>query len=246
MTGGALAVQLAQAGPVIPDFGGGGANTCVRQNKAFCWDWFSDHWSGTFWPAVTDHLQLTVIAVAIGFAIALVAAMIAYRYAWFEQPFSRVSLLLYTIPSLALFQFLVPITGLTDTTVEIALVSYTLLVLFSNILVGLRGVPDDVREAAAGMGLTPRQTLVRVQLPLALPAIMAGLRVATVLVISLATVGAFIVDKGLGSPIFRAIQNDFKTQFVAAAVLAVLLALVADAVLVIAQRLLTPWARRSA
>jgi osmoprotectant transport system permease protein len=187
-----------------------------------------------------------VIAVAIGFVIAMAAAMLAYRYAWFETPFSRFALLLYTIPSLALFQFLVPITGLTDTTVEIALVSYTLLVLFSNILVGLRGVPDDVREAAAGMGLTPRQTLMRVQLPLALPAIMAGLRIATVLVISLATIAAIVVDEGLGSPIFNAIQNDFKTKFVASAVLAVLLALVADIVLVGAQRLLTPWTRRRA
>jgi osmoprotectant transport system permease protein len=243
---GALAVKLAAAGPVIPHFGGGGANTCVRQNKTFCWDWFTANWSGTFQPALEDHLRLTVIAVAIGFGIAMVAAMVAYRYAWFERPFSRFTLLLYTIPSLALFQFLVPITGLTDTSVEIALVSYTLLVLFSNILVGLRGVPDDVRDAALGMGLTPRQTLFRVQLPLALPAIMAGLRIATVLVISLATVAAFIVDEGLGSPILNAIQNDFKTKFVASAALAVLLALAADLVLVLAQRVLTPWSRRSA
>ncbi|MEA2398637.1 MAG: osmoprotectant transport system permease protein [Thermoleophilaceae bacterium] len=243
---GALAVKLAAAGPVIPNFGGGGSNTCVRQNKTFCWDWFTANWSGTFQPALEDHLRLTVIAVAIGFGIAMVAAMVAYRYAWFERPFSRFTLLLYTIPSLALFQFLVPITGLTDTSVEIALVSYTLLVLFSNILVGLRGVPDDVRDAALGMGLTPRQTLFRVQLPLALPAIMAGLRIATVLVISLATVAAFIVDEGLGSPILNAIQNDFKTKFVASAALAVLLALAADLVLVLAQRLLTPWSRRSA
>jgi osmoprotectant transport system permease protein len=245
VTGGVLALKVAAAGPVIPNFGGGGANTCVRQNKAFCWDWFQANWSGTFQPAVEDHLRLTVIAVAIGFVIAMAAAMLAYRYAWFERPFSRFSLFLYTVPSLALFQLLVPITDLSRLTVEIALVSYTLLVLFSNILVGLRGVPDDVRDAALGMGLTPRQTLFRVQLPLALPAIMAGLRIATVLVISLATVAAFIVDEGLGSPILNAIQNDFKTKFVAAAVLAVLLALIADLVLVIAQRLLTPWARRA-
>jgi osmoprotectant transport system permease protein len=239
-----VVLKLAAATPVIPNFGGS-SNSCVRQNKTFCWDWFSEHWGNTFQPALVDHLRLTVIAIGIGFGIALVAALLAYRFHWFEAPFSRFSLLLYTIPSLALFQFLVPITGLTDTSVEIALVSYTLLVLFTNILVGLRGVPDDVREAALGMGLSPRQTLLRVQLPLALPAIMAGLRVATVLVISLATVAAFIVDEGLGSPIFRALQNDFKTEFVAAGGLAVLLALVADALLVLAQRLLTPWARRA-
>jgi osmoprotectant transport system permease protein len=241
-----LATKLAAAGPVIPTFGGGADKACVRANHTFCWDWFTANWSSTFQPAVEDHLRLTVVAVAIGFAISLVAALVAYRYSWFERPFSSISLLLYTIPSLALFQFLVPITGLTDTTVEIALVSYTLLVLFTNILVGLRGVPDDVREAASGMGLTPRQTLLKVQLPLALPSIIAGLRIATVLVISLATIAAFVVDEGLGSPIFNAIQNDFKTKFVAAAVLAVLMALIADALLVIAQRVLTPWARRSA
>jgi osmoprotectant transport system permease protein len=135
--------------------------------------------------------------------------------------------------------------GLNRLTVEIALVSYTLLILFRNTLEGLRGVPDEVREAAEGMGLTRRQVLAKVELPLALPAIVAGLRIATVTVISLATVAAFIDDEGLGSPIFRAIQsNVFKTELFAAGGLAVVLALLADALLVIAQRLVTPWARR--
>jgi len=136
----------------------------------------------------------------------------------------------------------VPITGLTLLTVEIALISYTLLILFRNILEGLRGVSPDVREAAEGMGLTARQSLWRVELPLALPAIIAGLRVATVTVISLATVAAFVVDEGLGSPIFAALQNSFKTEVIAAGALAVALALVADGLLLGVQRLLTPWA----
>ena len=126
---------------------------------------------------------------------------------------------------------------------EIALVSYTLLILFRNILTGLREVPPDALEAAQAMGLTRRQTLWRVELPLAMPAIMAGIRIATVTIISLATVAAFIGVGGLGEPIFNAIQTGFKTQFIAAGVLAVLLALVTDAVLVVVQRLLTPWAR---
>jgi osmoprotectant transport system permease protein len=227
--------------PVIPEFGEG--SRCITENRLFCADWVRDNWDDNLQPALLEHVELTAIAVGIGFAIAFVAALIAYRFGWFEGPFSVFSAFLYTVPSLALFQLLVPITGLTITTVEIALVSYTLLILFRNILAGLRSVPEDVREAARGMGLTGRQSLVRVEIPLALPAILAGLRIATVTTISLATVAAYIVPEGLGAPIFDALRNFFKTEFVAAGVLAVLLALVADAALVLAGRALTPWAR---
>jgi osmoprotectant transport system permease protein len=240
----AVAFKLAAAGPVIPNFGGGGANSCVRRNDFFCWDWFSAHWGDTFQPALLDHIKLTLIAIAIGFAISFAAALVAYRYVRFETPFSIFSGILYTIPSAALFQLLVPITGLTTTTVEIALISYTLLILFRNIVVGLRGVSEEVREAARGMGLTRRQTLLRVELPLAVPAILAGVQIATVTVISLATIGAFIVDEGLGGPIFKAITIDFNTEFVASAVLTTLLAFAAYVLIAIAQRLLTPWAGR--
>jgi osmoprotectant transport system permease protein len=233
---------FAQSGPVIPDFGGGGS--CVRENRTFCWGWFQDHWGDTFQPALLQHIKLTAIAVAIGFAIAMAAALVAHRRGWFETPFTLVSGILYTIPSLALFQLLVPFTGLSVTTAEIALVSYTLLILFRNILTGLREVPEDVRESARGMGLSARQILWRVELPLALPAIVAGLRVAVVTVISLATVAAFVVDEGLGAPIFQSISSPFNTAFIAAGALAVLLALTADALLVGAQRVLTPWAAR--
>jgi len=226
---------------VIPNFGRG--SECVRANHTFCWGWFTDHWGDTFRPALTQHVVLTLIAVGVGTAIAMACALFAYRQRWFEGPFVLFSGILYTIPSLALFQLLVPITGLTTTTAEIALVSYTLLILFRNILTGLREVPEEAREAARGMGLTPGQSLLRVELPLALPAIIAGLRVATVTVISLATVAAFVIDKGLGAPIFAALQTSFKTEFIAAGGLAVALALTADALLVAVQRLLTPWAR---
>jgi osmoprotectant transport system permease protein len=236
------ALVVAQSGPVIPDFGGGGS--CVRENRTFCWGWFQDHWGDTFQPALLQHIKLTLIAVAIGFAIALAAALVAHSRGWFEAPFTVASGILYTIPSLALFQLLVPFTGLSVTTAEIALVSYTLLILFRNILTGLRGVPEEVRESARGMGLNARQILWRVELPLALPAIVAGLRVAVVTVISLATVAAFVVDEGLGAPIFQSIASPFNTAFIAAGALAVLLALTADALLVVAQRLLTPWAVR--
>lgn len=235
--------MIAAAGPVIPDFGGDGAGSCVRRNPLFCTGWVRENWSDTLQPALIQHIILTLIALGVGFVIATALAVAAHRRGWLERPVTWTSGLLFTIPSLALFQILVPITGLTRLTAEIALVSYTLLILFTNTLVGLRGVPSEVVEAARGMGLSDRQVLTRVELPLALPAIIAGLRIAAVTVISLATVAAFVVDEGLGSPIFRAIQSDiFKTEILAAGGLAVLLALAADAVLVIAQRIATPWA----
>jgi osmoprotectant transport system permease protein len=231
---------------VIPNFGGGGAHSCVRENHTFCTDWVRDNWSSVLWPALRQHIVLVAIAVSIGFAIALALALLAHSRGWIERPVTLTTGVLYTIPSLALFQLLVPFTGLTRTTAEIALVSYTLLTLFRNILTGLRGVPEEVRDAAEGMGLSPGQILWRVELPLALPAIVAGLRIATVTVISLATIAAFVVNEGLGSPIFTAIQeNVFKTEIIAAGGLAILLAVLSDTALVLAQRALTPWARRS-
>jgi osmoprotectant transport system permease protein len=237
-------VILAQngSGPVIPDFGTG--DSCVRENSGFCWSWVKDNWSDVLWPAVTQHIVLTLIAVVIGFAIAFTLALIAHRRSWLEQPVSLTAQVLYTIPSLALFQILVAFTGLTRTTAEIALVSYTLLILFRNTLAGLRSVPDEVRESARGMGLTPRQLLWRVELPLALPSIVAGLRIATVTIISLATVAAFVVNEGLGAPILDAVQRSvFKTEIYAAGALTIALALAADALLVLAQRAATPWRR---
>jgi osmoprotectant transport system permease protein len=232
---------FAQAEPVIPDFGRG--STCVRENGLFCWDWVQDNWSGTLQPALLEHIALTLIAIGIGSAIAFVLALAAHRRGWLATPIVVVTGFLYTIPSLALFQLLVPFTGLTRTTAEIALVSYTLLILFRNILAGLSGVPADVRDAARGMGMSERQLLWKVELPLALPAIVAGLRIATVTVISLATVAVFVVNEGLGAPIYSALQQTFKTELIAAGALCVLLGLLADALLVLAQRALTPWTR---
>jgi osmoprotectant transport system permease protein len=228
-------------GPVIPEFER--ASECIRQNKQFCFDWFVDNFDHVFVPRLVEHIWLTGIAVGIGFVIAFTAALIAYSQGWFETPFAVFAAFLYTIPSLAFFQLMVPITGLSVTSAEIALVSYTLLILFRNTLTGLREVPEDAVMAARAMGLTNGQILRRVELPLALPAIMAGIRIATVTTISLATVAAFIGVGGLGQPIFNAIQSGFKTQFVAAGILAVALALVADALLVLVQRILAPWMR---
>jgi osmoprotectant transport system permease protein len=128
---------------VIPNYGGppGGTHGCIAQNGTFCWDWVKGHWGDILQPRLLEHLEMTAIAVGIGFAIAFAAALLAHRKGWFETPFGVFSAFLYTIPSLALFQLLVPFTGLTMLTIEIGLVGYTLLILFRNILAGLRGVP---------------------------------------------------------------------------------------------------------
>ena len=237
----ALATPLAQGGPVIPNFGRG--DECIRNNGRFCMHWFLDNFGNRYVPRIIEHVEMTLIAISIGFVIAFGAALIAFRYERFELPFANLSALFYTIPSIAFFQIMVPITGIGWLSIEIALVSYTLLILFRNTLTGLREVPAEAKEAAEGMGLTRRQTLTRVELPLAAPAIIAGLRVATVTTISLATVGAFITPLGLGAPIFSAIQTGANTEFVAASLLAIALALIADAAIVLVQRALTPWSR---
>jgi osmoprotectant transport system permease protein len=235
---------LVAGGPVIPNFGQG--SKCEQTNGWWCTDWLHAHWGDTLQPALVQHVELSVLAVGIGFAIAFVLAVAGFRHRLIDAPIGAFADFLYTIPSLALFQLLVPVTGLTVTTVEIALVSYTLLILYRNMVEGLRGVPADALEAARGMGFTRFQTLTRVELPLAVPAIIAGLRIAFVSTISIATVAAFVIPKGLGNPIFIALRQDlFKTEILAAGGLAVALALTADALLAFVQRVLTPWSRVS-
>jgi osmoprotectant transport system permease protein len=237
-------------GPVIPNFGGSAhALACQKANRLFCWDWFSNNWSGTFWPALRQHVLLVVVAVVIGFAISMGLALLAHRYRRTEQPVTWFTSFLYTIPSLAFFELLlgIPALGLSFWTAEIPLIAYTLLILFRNILTGLRNVPAEVLDAARGMGMSRRQTLLKVELPLALPAIIAGLRIATVSTVALATIAVLVDNIGLGAPIISGISEYyFKTELIAAGVLAVLMALTADGLLVGAQRLLTPWARMRA
>ncbi len=234
---------LAASGPVIPNFGSH-SSKCVVENHFFCSEWVSHNWGSVLWPALRQHVMLTAIAVAIGFAISMTLALTAHRYRVFERPTLLITTILYTIPSLALFELLVAPVGANIFAAEIALVSYTLLILFRNILTGLREVPGEVLDAAEGMGMTRRQALLRVELPLALPAIVAGLRIAVVTIIALATIVYTIYNKGLGVPIHTALgEGPFKTELIAAGGLTVLLALAADGLLVLTQRALTPWAR---
>jgi osmoprotectant transport system permease protein len=204
------------------------------------WSWVRTH-GDVIWSATRQHIELTVIAVGIGLIISLPLAVLSYRVRVLRGPILGLTGTLYTIPSLALFGLLIPVTGLSRTTAEIALVSYTLLILIRNIVAGLDGVPDDARDAALGMGFTRRRQLLRVELPLAAPAIIAGVRIAVVTTIGLVTVTALIGQGGLGALILDGFYRDFRTPEVVGAALSVGLAVFADVVLVAAERVLTPW-----
>jgi len=206
------------------------------------WDWVANH-TGEIGFRVGEHLELTAIAVGVGLVIAFALAFAAVRLPALYPPITLFTGILYTIPSLALFAFLVPYTGLSVLTAEIGLVSYTLLILIRNIVSGIRSVPADVLEAARGMGYTPRQILWRIELPLALAVIFAGIRVATITTIGLVTVTALIGEGGLGYFILLGMQQLFSTPLLVGAVGSIAFAIVADAALVLLQRALTPWTR---
>ncbi|HEX9094584.1 MAG TPA: ABC transporter permease [Candidatus Dormibacteraeota bacterium] len=206
------------------------------------WSWVSGH-VDVITAALVQHIELTLIAVVVGLLIAVPLGLVAWRSRVFRGPIFSLTGILYTIPSLALFSALVPLTGFTTLTAEIGLVSYTLLILIRNIVVGLNSVPDDVREAARGMGYRPFAELVRIDLPLAIPAIVGGMRIATVTTIGLVTITALIGKGGLGSLIYDGLLRDFKTPLVVGTVLSVALAFVADLGLAGTQRLITPWSR---
>jgi len=205
------------------------------------WDWIASHLD-EFAFRLGEHIELTVIAVVVGFVIAFALSLLILRLPRAEGPITWITGTLYTIPSLALFALLIPYTGLTVLTAEIGLVGYTLLIFINNIVRGIRGVPADVREAAVGMGYTPREVLWRIELPLAAAVIIAGTRIATVSTIGLVTVTALIGQGGFGFLILIGLQRFFTTELIAGAVLSVALAVVADALLVLLQRRLTPWA----
>ena len=212
--------------------------------------WFSLDYVERNWGEVTDqlliHTTLTLQALAIAIAIAFPLAVIARRIPRMSGPIMGVSGVLYTIPSFALFGLLAPYTGIGRTTVLIGLVAYALLVLVRNIVVGLQNVDRDVTDAARGMGYTPMRMLFQVELPNALPSIIAGIRVATVTTVALVTVGVVVGYGGLGQLMFRGMQSDYRAQIMTATVLCLALALVLDLLLALAGRLAMPWMRRRA
>ncbi len=209
-------------------------------------DWVVDN-LGEIGARTLQHLEITAIAISIGFALSLALALLARRYRVLRGPTIGIAGAMYAIPSLAAFGLLIPFTGLSLLTAEIAMVSYTLLILIRNILAGLDGIAPEILEAADGMGFTTTQRLWRVELPLALPVIIAGLRITTVTTIGLVTVTSFIGEGGLGYFILNiGISRFFPTAIYVGAILSVTLAVVADLLFVWLQRALTPWARARA
>ncbi|HEY8854821.1 MAG TPA: ABC transporter permease [Candidatus Dormibacteraeota bacterium] len=208
------------------------------------WGWLSSH-VPLFEDALQQHLTLTLFAVLGGLVISLPLGVAAHRWGALRNPVLAVSEIFYTIPSIALFALLIPYTGLTAVTAEIGLIGYTVLILVRNVMVGLEAVPPDVIDAANGMGYRPLARLLRIELPLALPAIIAGIRIATVTTIGLVTITALIGLGGLGQLILRGFIENFHTPLVVATVLSIALALVADLSLAGAQRLVVPWARNT-
>jgi len=209
------------------------------------WDWIAGN-VDEIAAATLDHLVLTLIAVGVGFALSMALGLAAYRWRPLYGPIAGLAGLLYTIPSLALFAILVPFTGLSVLTAEIGLVSYTLLILVRGVVSGLDAVPRDAVEAATGMGYTARGRLARVELPLALPVIVAALRLATVTTIGLVMVTALIGEGGLGQLMLRGFNRSFPTMVYVGVVASVALAVALDLALVGLQRLLTPWTRAQA
>jgi osmoprotectant transport system permease protein len=209
-------------------------------NEWVCGDYLRDRRSELL-DALMEHVQITVVAVLAGLLVAFPMALVARRLPRLEAGILAATTGVYTIPSLALFPLLVPFTGLTRTTVVVGLALYALTILVRSTLDGLRAVPDDVREAARGLGYGRTRQLFRIELPLAVPVMMAGLRVATVSTVALTTVGSLVSYGGLGNLIQNGVLTDFRAQLLAAAVLCVLLAVVLDVLIVGAERLLTPW-----
>jgi osmoprotectant transport system permease protein len=238
------AAALTAGGPVIPNFGGGGSHCSFTQ--AFCWGWVGRNWGDTLQPALVEHIYITLIALGVGFVISLAAALVAYRWRWFERPFDAFSTILYTIPTLAFVILFIPFTGTTLLTMELALTGYTFLLLFRNILTGLRQTPPDAIAAATGMGMTRNEVLFKISLPLAIPSIMAGVRIASVTVIALAAIAALVTQIGLGGPIVVGLHEPFVAEVVIASLLTVALALVADVIFVLIRRAMTPWIRAQA
>lgn len=213
-------------------------------NPWFDWSFVRDN-TNLILTAGREHVTLTLQTIVVGFLIALPLAVLASRVRWLSGPIIGLSGVLYTIPSLALFAVLVPFTGLSQLTVVIGLVLYALLILVRNILTGIQQVPDDVRDAAEGMGYGQFRMLLRVELPIALPSIMTGLRIATVSTIALVTVGVIVGYGGFGALIIQGFNNNFyRAEIVTGTLLCVGLALIADLLLVLATWLLAPWSRR--
>jgi osmoprotectant transport system permease protein len=241
--GTAALVPLAQAGDFVRE-PGQGATTCVGKNETVCLSWIADNLDRFTTPTL-EHLVLVVLSVTFGFAAALALAVLSHRRRWLIPPAIGLTGVIYTIPSLALFLLLLPLTGRGTDTAVIALSLYNLQILYRNTVTGLDNVPGATKDAAVGMGMSQRQLLWRVELPLAVPEIIAGLRIATVSTVAIATLATFAGAGGLGHLIYDEgiVNNVFKTTIVAGSAIAVLMAIGFDVLYVAGQRVISPWRR---
>ncbi|BCJ32666.1 glycine/betaine ABC transporter permease [Actinocatenispora thailandica] len=221
------------------------AVTDAAGNPWFSWDYVQSNASALL-SALIQHVELTAASVLIAAVLAIPLGILAYRVSWLTGPILALSSVLYTIPSLGLFAVLAPFLGLYASTVVIGLVLYALLVIVRNTLTGLNQVPVEIRDAARGMGYGRLGLLTRIELPLSLPSIMTGLRIATVSTVAMVTVGSVVGGYGgFGELILEGFRNNFyKAQIMTATIATVLLALVFDLVLALLGRLATPWSRR--
>jgi osmoprotectant transport system permease protein len=210
--------------------------------KAFCFDWAKENIDRYGTPTL-QHLEIVLLSILIGFVVAFALALVAHRSRWLQPPLLAATGVLYTIPSIAFFFLLLPVTGLGRDTAVIVLAAYTLQIIYRNTILGLANVPESVKDAARGMGFTRRQILWRIELPLAIPEIIAGLRVAAVSTIAIATLAVFISAGGLGTEMYGGGNLTFPTTVIIAAAIVMLMALAFDAILLIVQRLATPWRR---
>jgi osmoprotectant transport system permease protein len=234
----AWAPTIAQFGP-NSDFFKQRTATCVSENKTFCFDWAAANADRYVTPTL-QHIVLVVVPVGLGFLIAFGLALIAHRRGWLEATFTGITGVLFTIPSLAFFSLLLPVTGRGTDTAIIALTAYTLNILFRNIVSGLANVPDSAKDAGRGMGMSDRQLLWAVELPLAVPEIIGGLRIATVSTVAIATLAVFAGAGGLGTQLYPD-NFTFKTGIIIIIAIVIVMATAFDAILVGIQRLITPW-----
>jgi osmoprotectant transport system permease protein len=217
---------------------------CQATDKLFCFDWAKEN-IGSYGTPTVQHVELVVFSVLAGLVIAFALALLAHRRRWLRGPLLGATGVLYTVPTVAFFFLLQPVTGLGRDTVIIVLAAYTLQIIYRNAMTGLANVPASVRDAARGMGLTDRQILWRVELPLATPEIVAGLRIATVSTVAIATLAVFAGAGGLGQKIYTGGGLTFKTNIIIAGGIAMLMAFAFDLILFAIQRFATPWRKAS-
>ena len=238
--------MLADLAPILAQVDvreeGSGATSCVAKNEGFCPGYVVDNIDEYVSPTL-EHVVLVLSSVVAGLLLALLLAVVSHRRNWLVPVFIGGTGVLYTIPSIALFLLLLPITGRGTVTAVIGLTLYNLQIIYRNAVVGLSNVPGSSRDAGRGMGMTGRQLLWKVEMPLAVPEIIAGVRIATVSTVAIATLAIFAGAGGLGEVIYNdGVQNDlFKTNILFASLLVVLMAIAFDALLILAQRFLSPW-----